>query len=155
MSYDLNGKEYYSKEEKRFLPTTMLASNEWKWIHNIWQKTASTSIPSPAHLHRLYFFILQLLEVKFTSTYWWLVLTKLSRNLSAWGRYVFYWQNTELILFINWGENPWQLVVRIERNCTKDLKREQSTHYFQFSIYFYNHKFILFLLCESDKTPEI
>ena len=23
--------------------------------------------------------------------------------------------------FINWGENPWQLVVRIKRNCTKDL----------------------------------
>lgn len=69
LSYDLNGEEYYSKEEKRLLPTTMLASNEWKWIHNIWQKTASTSIPSPAHLHRLYFFILQLLEVKFTSTY--------------------------------------------------------------------------------------
>ena len=43
-------------------------------------------------------------------------------------------------------------MVRIERNCTKDLKREQYTHYFQFSIYFYNHKFILFLLCESDRT---
>lgn len=54
--------------------------------------------------------------------------------------------------FINWGENPWQLVVRIKRNCTKDLKREQSTHYFQFSVYFYNHKFILFLLWESDRT---
>ena len=28
LSYDLNGEEYYSKEEKRLLPTTMLASNE-------------------------------------------------------------------------------------------------------------------------------
>lgn len=48
-------KNIIQRKKSDFLPTTMLASNEWKWIHNIWQKTASTSIPSPAHLHRLYF----------------------------------------------------------------------------------------------------